>query len=284
MSLDKILALSVKGKPSSPEGPADPAALLVAAALSAAEELRVLLASDPDDDGDDDSSGKDGGPGDTDNDAGHVDHPLFKRLKKQGVPDAQAAKMCAKADKKVAASALAEAVTVALGGLSRAEGEWVELTAYDHLAAVSLAGSSKEPYGDVTYADPGYQKDGKKRYPLDNETHIRAAWSYINQAGNASEYSSTQLAAIKAKIKKAMSGIGAKVDDAAEEKAEKVAASMVALAARSMEAAVAMHHGPHTGRHAHGHMHSVVASEEHFHNNDSDHSRHGDGGGSWRDY
>lgn len=37
-------------------------------------------------------------------------------------------------------------------------------------------GDNKEPYGSVAYADPGYQSDGKKRYPIDTEAHIRAAW------------------------------------------------------------------------------------------------------------
>jgi len=56
------------------------------------------------------------------------------------------------------------------------------------------------PYGDVEYADPGYQKDGKKRYPIDTEDHIRAAWNYISKPKNAAKYSSENLAKIKAKI------------------------------------------------------------------------------------
>lgn len=62
------------------------------------------------------------------------------------------------------------------------------------------------PYGpksQVTYADPGYQSDGKARYPLDSEDHCRAAWSYINQADNAAMYTSAQLSAIKSRIKAA---------------------------------------------------------------------------------
>jgi hypothetical protein len=57
-----------------------------------------------------------------------------------------------------------------------------------------------QPYGDVEYADPGYQSDGKKRYPLDSEKHVHAAWSYINMPKNAKKYSSEQLAHIKGKI------------------------------------------------------------------------------------
>src|SRR5260370_3386209 len=33
--------------------------------------------------------------------------------------------------------------------------------------------AKKAPYGNVDYADPGYQKDKKKRYPVDTAEHIR---------------------------------------------------------------------------------------------------------------
>jgi uncharacterized Zn finger protein (UPF0148 family) len=62
---------------------------------------------------------------------------------------------------------------------------------------------AKKPYGDVTYADNGYQKDGKKRYPIDTAAHVKAAWAYINVTKNASAYSSGQVARIKTKIKTA---------------------------------------------------------------------------------
>jgi hypothetical protein len=63
---------------------------------------------------------------------------------------------------------------------------------------------AKEPYGKVTYADPGYQKDGVKRYPVDTEAHARAAWSYIHQAKNSSQYSADQLSNIRSKIAAAL--------------------------------------------------------------------------------
>lgn len=75
----------------------------------------------------------------------------------------------------------------------------------------------KKPYGNVTYADPGYQSDNKKRYPLDTETHIRAAWSYINMPKNAGKYSSSQVAKIKARIRAAMKRIGAEVKKMGED-------------------------------------------------------------------
>jgi phage head maturation protease len=60
-------------------------------------------------------------------------------------------------------------------------------------------GDGSKPYGDVEYADPGY-RDGKKRYPIDTEGHIRAAWNYIHKPKNAGEYSAEQLKHIKSKI------------------------------------------------------------------------------------
>lgn len=49
-------------------------------------------------------------------------------------------------------------------------------------------GNGRDPYGDVKYADPGY-RGGKKRYPVDTEEHIRAAWSYFSKPKDEDEYS-----------------------------------------------------------------------------------------------
>jgi HK97 family phage prohead protease len=65
-----------------------------------------------------------------------------------------------------------------------------------------------KPYGDVQYADPGHQADGKQRYPVDSPEHVKAAWSYINQADNAGKYSAEQLASVKAAIRKAAAKFG----------------------------------------------------------------------------
>jgi hypothetical protein len=68
-----------------------------------------------------------------------------------------------------------------------------------NVASSNYAKANPE-YGDVEYADPGYQTDKKKRYPIDTEEHIRAAWNYINKEGNGSEYSADDLQKIKNKI------------------------------------------------------------------------------------
>lgn len=78
---------------------------------------------------------------------------------------------------------------------------------------LALREADAKPYGNVTYADPGYQPDKKKRYPLDSEDHCRAAWSYINQQDNAAKYKPVQLAAIKRRIKAAAKRYGIEIAD-----------------------------------------------------------------------
>ena len=86
-------------------------------------------------------------------------------------------------------------------------------------------GEGDKPYGDVEYADSGLQSDGKKRYPIDTEAHIRAAWSYIHKPKNAGQYTAEQLGKVKAKIVAAWkSKIDAKgPPDASEAKAAAIA-------------------------------------------------------------
>ena len=73
-------------------------------------------------------------------------------------------------------------------------------TQMDSDASTHEFASDKKPYGDVKYADPGYQEDKKKRYPLDTEAHIRAAWNYIHKPHNAAQYSPSQVSNIKGHI------------------------------------------------------------------------------------
>ena len=63
-----------------------------------------------------------------------------------------------------------------------------------------LLKKGEDPYGEVEYADPGYQPDGKKRYPIDTERHVRAAWSYFDRPKNAKKYTAEQRDKIKTKI------------------------------------------------------------------------------------
>jgi HK97 family phage prohead protease len=89
-------------------------------------------------------------------------------------------------------------------------------------------GDGSKPYGDVEYADPGYQSDGMKRYPIDTEKHIRAAWSYIEKPKNAKLYTKEQLDQVRARI---IAAWKAKIDKdgppSAEEQKKSAAAAFV---------------------------------------------------------
>lgn len=89
----------------------------------------------------------------------------------------------------------------------------------NELDRVTKASDTSKPYGDVKYADPGYQSDGKARYPIDTEAHIRAAWNYINKEADASKYTAQQLSAIKRRIVAAWKD---KIDPAGPPSAQKV--------------------------------------------------------------
>ncbi|GAC1540602.1 MAG: hypothetical protein NVS3B12_27630 [Acidimicrobiales bacterium] len=75
------------------------------------------------------------------------------------------------------------------------------------------SGKAAEPPtpGASNYADPGYQDDKAKRYPLDTAAHAKAAWSYINQPKNAKNYTEPQLKRIKDRIRKALVKFGVKI-------------------------------------------------------------------------
>lgn len=66
--------------------------------------------------------------------------------------------------------------------------------------------------GASSYADPGYQDDKAKRYPLDTLAHAKSAWSYVNMPKNAKMYTANQLKRIKQRIIKALRKFGVKVD------------------------------------------------------------------------
>lgn len=93
---------------------------------------------------------------------------------------------------------------------------------------------AEAPYGQVAYADPGFQSDGKKRYPIDTVEHIRAALAYIGQGRNAAKYSAEQLKTIKGRIAAAAKKHGIDVGDDAQSMSEgrvDIANALVAAAA-----------------------------------------------------
>ncbi|PBC35039.1 hypothetical protein CJ179_50195 [Rhodococcus sp. ACS1] len=82
--------------------------------------------------------------------------------------------------------------------------------------AVRADDPKEKPYGDVEYADPGYQDDGKKRYPIDTKEHVKAAWSYIHQKANAAKYTAEELAKIEARIVAAAKKLGVEIQSESE--------------------------------------------------------------------
>jgi phage head maturation protease len=69
----------------------------------------------------------------------------------------------------------------------------------DHKGDAAQSGAGN-PNDRADYADPGYQADGRKRYPIDTERDIRAAWVYIHQPDNAERYTASQRERIKVRI------------------------------------------------------------------------------------
>ncbi len=63
-------------------------------------------------------------------------------------------------------------------------------------------------YGDVEFADPV-----NKKYPVDSEKHIRAAWSYIHHKDNADKYRQADAEKIKDNIKKAAAKHGVHLEE-----------------------------------------------------------------------
>jgi hypothetical protein len=106
------------------------------------------------------------------------------------------------------------------------------------LANLSLfeAKDTEKPYGDVEYADPGYQEDKQHRYPIDTEEHVRAAWSYVNQSDNASKYNSDDLTKIKSRIKSAAKKFGIEISESNNQSMELTKENLTAIGTAVAEA------------------------------------------------
>ncbi len=66
----------------------------------------------------------------------------------------------------------------------------------------------EKKYGDVEFAD-----ETNKKYPIDTEAHVSAAWNYINHKDNAAKYDADEVETIKNKIKRAAKKFGVEIDD-----------------------------------------------------------------------
>jgi hypothetical protein len=77
------------------------------------------------------------------------------------------------------------------------------ITSFAQQPAKQDAGLKK--YGNVSFADPAHHK-----YPIDNEKHIRAAWSAIHVKHNAAKYKPEELTQMKQRIRDAGTAKGIK--------------------------------------------------------------------------
>ncbi|MFG2412278.1 DUF6582 domain-containing protein [Streptomyces goshikiensis] len=62
-----------------------------------------------------------------------------------------------------------------------------------------------------TYADPGYQADKAKRYPLDTKARAKTAWARVHESEVARGYTAAQLKRIRQRVAKALRGHGVEV-------------------------------------------------------------------------
>ena len=63
-------------------------------------------------------------------------------------------------------------------------------------------------YGQTEFADPV-----NKKYPIDTDEHVRAAWSYINHKDNAAKYKKDEVDTIKDRIKRAAKKHGIEISE-----------------------------------------------------------------------
>jgi hypothetical protein len=129
-----------------------------------------------------------------------------------GVPaNPQAVIVESKGMGQVAEQTTGNETVVTVSGGSDGDGSEVTKT----VESKDSAKAGNKPYGNVRYADPGYQDDKKARYPIDTEEHVKAALSYFGKAGNRAKYSAEQQKAILGRIRSAARRLGIDVSDKA---------------------------------------------------------------------
>jgi hypothetical protein len=250
-SLDRVLALAGVDLDADPEVIHAPYEASLALGAQMLGDAFMALA-DKDDDGDDDDSKS----GDTDNDSDHTSHATFKAMKKRGMPDAAAAKICAKADKKakVAATMVGKALTT-MG-----------------LVELSVTQAERDKAHEAGNSLPD------KSYPINNAKQLHSA-AILASSGHG------DVKAAKALIRRRAKELGVSLDSlpgfgSSDSDDEKVAASMVYLAGPAMEPPLGMDHsgvmahGNFTGSHRHPHVVAAAHDHPHFHNGDNHHGHH----------
>lgn len=270
-ALDRVIAASPLAQPLdldlSRGEELDEGTELVMAAQSALSRAYILLASDPDNDGDDDSKGED-----ADATTDHASHATYKKMVKKGVNPKLAAKMCANADNKAAATAMLEGALVALSGLDVPDPhEFLSLAAPPGESASERRQSAKE--GNAL-------PDGS--YPIPDVSHLKKA-AILAASGHGN------VSAAKALIRRRAKELGVDVTTlpgfGSSDSDEKAAATnydpqILALAAKIVAPSLshlpanhAFSHGPFEGMHSHPHEARVVVNGPHFHGGDGMHGR-----------
>jgi len=74
------------------------------------------------------------------------------------------------------------------------------LSEIERLKKIAARQDVKPEEGERKYGDVNFADEKNKKYPIDTEAHIRAAWNYINKAKNAAKYSPEDLKIIKGRI------------------------------------------------------------------------------------
>lgn len=229
-ALEKVLRLS--GSSAAVRAQPDLDDELLLSVQAGIRELSVLLAAAPDDDEDDDE--------DDSNDSGdddHTGHATYKALMAKKVAPAKASKMCAQADKKVKASALAESLAVILAGQPGRE-----------VTLVTLSADS---------GAPGQIADVR-------QLHAAAVLALSGKGQYSRQVIQRQARELRVDVS-TLPGFGG--NSARDEQA---AAEMVTLAGKT-GAIMPMHHAPMTGKHSHGHPIQAAHDHDHEHFNDNRH-------------
>lgn len=74
--------------------------------------------------------------------------------------------------------------------------------------------------GDIKYADPGFQKDGRKRHLIDTKDHVRATWAHIKVSKDLGEYSPDEIDQMEKCTLAAAKKFGITIDDSKKDSEE----------------------------------------------------------------
>ncbi|MFK0045530.1 DUF6582 domain-containing protein [Streptomyces sp. NPDC090741] len=86
------------------------------------------------------------------------------------------------------------------------------LTPNEYRAQIGLQPMEADTSGEQgPFADPGYQTDKAKRYPLDTKARAKTAWARVHESEVARGYTAAQLKRIRQRVAKALRGHGVEV-------------------------------------------------------------------------